>query len=46
MSHDKIKTATRERMTRTREPYAAARREAIRQHRAASEPDAYRKRAL
>jgi hypothetical protein len=36
MSHDKIKTATRERMTRTREPYAAARREAIRQHRAAS----------
>jgi hypothetical protein len=36
MSHDKIKTATRERMTRTGEPYAVARREATRQHRAAS----------
>jgi flagellar biosynthesis GTPase FlhF len=36
MSHDKIKTATRERMTRTGEPYTAARREVTREHRAAS----------
>jgi hypothetical protein len=36
MSHDKIKSATRERMTVTGEPYAAARREAISEHRAAS----------
>jgi len=39
MSHDKIKTATRERMTRTGEPYTAARREVTRQHRAASPGD-------
>jgi hypothetical protein len=32
MSHDKIKAAARERMAQTGEPYAAARREAIRQH--------------
>jgi hypothetical protein len=32
MSHDKIKAAARERMAQTREPYAAARREAIREH--------------
>jgi len=35
MSHDKIKTAARERMAVTGEPYAAARREVIRQHQAA-----------
>jgi hypothetical protein len=32
MSHDKIKAATRVRMAETGEPYAAARREVIRQH--------------
>jgi predicted kinase len=32
MSHDKIRTATRERMAETGEPYTAARREVIRQH--------------
>jgi len=32
MSHDKIKAAARERMTQTGEPYAAARREVIREH--------------
>jgi hypothetical protein len=36
MSHDKIRAATRQRMARTGEPYAAARREVIREHRAAS----------
>ena len=35
MSHDKIKAAARERMAETGEPYATARREAIRQHQAA-----------
>jgi hypothetical protein len=35
MSHDKIKAAARERMAETGEPYATARREAMRQHRAA-----------
>jgi hypothetical protein len=34
MSHDKIKAAARERMAETGEPYATARREAIRQHQA------------
>jgi hypothetical protein len=34
MSHDKIKAAARERMAETGEPYAAARREVIRQHQA------------
>src|SRR6204780_2754180 len=37
MSHDKIKAATRERMTVTGEPYAAARREVMREHHAASD---------
>ena len=37
MSHDKIKSATRERMTVTGEPYAAARREVMREHQAASD---------
>src|ERR1700691_22926 len=37
MSHDKIKAATRERMTVTGEPYAAARREVMREHQAASD---------
>jgi predicted kinase len=32
MSHDKIKTAARERMAETGEPYATARREVIREH--------------
>ena len=32
MSHDKIKAATRERMARTGEPYALARRAVIRDH--------------
>jgi hypothetical protein len=36
MSHDKIKSAARERMAETGEPYAAARREVIREHQAAS----------
>ncbi len=36
MSHDKIKAATRERMARTGESYATARREVIREHQAAS----------
>jgi hypothetical protein len=35
MPHDKIKAAARERMARTGEPYAAARRAVIREHRAA-----------
>ena len=35
MSHDKIRAAARVRMAQTGEPYAAARREAIRQHQAA-----------
>ena len=34
MSHDKIKAAARERMAGTGEPYAAARREVIREHQA------------
>jgi len=37
MSHDKIKSATRDRMTVTGEPYAAARREVMREHQAASD---------
>ena len=37
MSHDKIKSAARERMTVTGEPYAAARREVMREHQAASD---------
>lgn len=36
MSHDKIKAAARERMVRTGESYATARREVIREHQAAS----------
>jgi hypothetical protein len=36
MSHDKIKAAARVRMAETGEPYAAARREVIRQHQADS----------
>jgi hypothetical protein len=36
MSHDKIKAAARGRMAETGEPYAAARREVIKEHRAAS----------
>jgi hypothetical protein len=36
MSHDKIKAAARERIAGTNEPYAAARREVIRQHQAAA----------
>jgi hypothetical protein len=36
MSHDKIKAAARERMARTGEPYAAARREVIAEIRAAA----------
>ena len=36
MSHDKISAAARERMARTGEPYAAARRAVIREHDAAS----------
>jgi hypothetical protein len=35
MSHDKIKAATRERMTQTGEPYSAARRQIIKEHPAA-----------
>ena len=38
MSHDKIKSATRDRMTVTGEPYAAA-REVMREHRQASGRD-------
>ena len=37
MSHDKIRAATRKRMAETGEPYAVARREVIREHRAAGE---------
>jgi hypothetical protein len=37
MSHDKIKAAARERMARTGESYAAARRAVIREHQAAGE---------
>jgi hypothetical protein len=36
MSHDKIKAATRERMAQTGEPYAAARRQVIREHQVAN----------
>jgi ABC-type transport system involved in cytochrome bd biosynthesis fused ATPase/permease subunit len=36
MSHDKIKAAARERMTRTGEPYATARREVVAEIRAAA----------
>jgi hypothetical protein len=36
MSHDKIKTAARERMERTGEPYATARREVVAEIRAAA----------
>ena len=36
MSHDKIKAAARERMVRTGEPYAAARRQIIADIRAAA----------
>jgi predicted kinase len=36
MSHDKIKAAARERMAETGEPYAAARREAVTRHQAAT----------
>ena len=36
MSHDKIKAAARERMARTGEPYAAARRQVIAESRAAA----------
>ena len=36
MSHDKIKVAARERMTRTGEPYATARREVVAEIRAAA----------
>ena len=39
MSHDKIKTATRERMAESGQPYAATRREVIRQHQAAGGRD-------
>jgi hypothetical protein len=42
MSHDKIKAAARERMAETGEPYAAARREAIRQHRGTADEGALR----
>ena len=35
MSHDKIKTAARERIAETGEPYASARREVMRQHQGA-----------
>jgi hypothetical protein len=35
MSHDKIRAATRKRMADTGEPYAAARRQVIREHRSA-----------
>jgi hypothetical protein len=38
MSHDKIKTAVRARMARTGEPYAAARRAVLREHRGAGQP--------
>lgn len=34
MPHDKIKTAARERMARTGEPYSAARRAVIAEHKA------------
>ena len=44
MSHDKIRAAARKRMTETGEPYAAARRAVVTEHRAAGEqilsPDA------
>jgi hypothetical protein len=36
MSHDKIRAAVRKRMAETGEPYAAARREVIKNHRAAA----------
>jgi hypothetical protein len=36
MSHDKIKAAARERMARTGEPYATARREVVAEIRAAA----------
>jgi DNA polymerase III delta prime subunit len=38
MSHDKIKAAARKRVAETGEPYAAARREVIRQHQTAAGP--------
>jgi hypothetical protein len=38
MSHDKISAAARERMAQTGEPYAAARRAVITEHRAATPP--------
>jgi len=38
MSHDKIRAAARERMARTGESYATARRNVIREHRAAGAP--------
>ena len=39
MAHDKIKAAARRRMAKTGESYAAARREVIREFRAASSSD-------
>jgi hypothetical protein len=39
MAHDKIKAAARRRMAKTGEPYAAARREVIREFRAVSSSD-------
>ena len=39
MAHDKIKAAARRRMAKTGEPYAAARREVIREFRAATSSD-------
>jgi hypothetical protein len=37
MSHNKIKAAARERMARTGEPYATARREVLKEYRAAGQ---------
>jgi hypothetical protein len=39
MSHDKIRAAARKRMAQTGEPYAAARREVIREHQRAAGKD-------
>src|SRR5690348_8603409 len=42
MSHDKIKAAARRRMAETGEPYATARREVIKEHKAArGRPDRF-----
>jgi hypothetical protein len=46
MPHDKIRAAARERMARTGEPYAAARRAVISEHHAAEAGQPARRRGL